>query len=89
MKTVRILVTGRVQGVFFRKHTQEEALRLGLTGFVMNLPDGRVLIEAAGTTEAIEALISWSRQGPSRAEVTNIQVEEIEGTDVPTFVIRR
>ena len=89
MRAVRILVTGRVQGVFFRKSTLDQALRLGLKGYVMNLPDGRVLVEAGGEPAAIEALISWCRQGPPGARVQNIQVDETEAPDVPTFVIKR
>ena len=89
MRAVRILVTGRVQGVFFRKSTLDQALRLGLKGYVMNLPDGRVLVEAGGEPAAIEALISWCRQGPPGARVQNIQVNETEAPDVPTFVIKR
>jgi acylphosphatase len=89
MRSVRILVTGRVQGVFFRKSTLDQALRLGLKGYVMNLPDGRVLVEAVGEPAAIEALISWCRQGPPGARVQNIQVDETEAPDVPTFVIKR
>jgi acylphosphatase len=89
MRAVRILVTGRVQGVFFRKSTLDQALRLGLKGYVMNLPDGRVLVEAGGEPAAIEALISWCRQGPPGARVQNIEVDETEAPDVPTFVIKR
>lgn len=89
MRSVRILVTGRVQGVFFRKSTLDQALRLGLKGYVMNLPDGRVLVEAGGEPAAIEVLISWCRQGPTGARVQNIQVNETEAPDVPTFVIKR
>jgi acylphosphatase len=89
MRSVRILVTGRVQGVFFRKSTLDQALRLGLKGYVMNLPDGRVLVEAGGEPAAIEALISWCRQGPPGARVQNIEVDETEAPDVPTFVIKR
>jgi acylphosphatase len=89
MRSVRILVTGRVQGVFFRKSTLDQALRLGLKGYLMNLPDGRVLVEAGGEPAAIEALISWCRQGPPGARVQNIQVDETEAPDVPTFVIKR
>ncbi|MBI3596717.1 MAG: acylphosphatase [Nitrospirae bacterium] len=69
-----ILVSGRVQGVYYRAFTQEAALRLGLTGFCRNLPDGRVEVVAEGDREVIETLIDQLRIGPPRARVEDIQV---------------
>ena len=70
----RIVVSGRVQGVFFRASTREEAARLGLGGWVRNLPDGRVEIVAEGSRERLDALLEWCRHGPSYARVEQVDV---------------
>ena len=77
MKRVRAIVTGRVQGVWFRARTQDEARRVGVTGYVRNLPDGTVEIVAQGGEGAVNALISWARQGPPMANVISVQVTEV------------
>lgn len=69
----RCLVSGRVQGVWFRASTRDEALRLGLTGYAKNLPDGRVEVLACGPAEALDALGRWLHQGPPLAEVTAVE----------------
>jgi acylphosphatase len=69
-----ILVSGRVQGVYYRAFAQEAALRLGLTGFCRNLPDGSVEVVAEGDREVIEILIDQLQIGPPRAKVEAIQV---------------
>lgn len=76
MMTRRYLVEGRVQGVFFRASTQAEALRLGLLGWVRNLPDGRVEVLAAGTPDAQQALAEWLALGPPLARVTRVTVHD-------------
>jgi len=63
MKRVHGYLRGRVQGVWFRSSTREEALRLGLTGWVRNLPDGRVEFVAEGDEAALEDLVAWCRRG--------------------------
>ncbi|MDP2305608.1 MAG: acylphosphatase [Pseudomonadota bacterium] len=73
MERLRLVVTGRVQGVAFRAHTQAEAARLGLVGWVRNLPDGTVELAAEGPREALEALLAWARTGPSMARVTGVE----------------
>lgn len=66
-------VTGRVQGVSFRYYTVQQALSLGLTGWVMNLPDGRsVEVTAEGPRADLQALLDWLHHGPSGARVTNL-----------------
>jgi acylphosphatase len=74
MVSAEIYVRGRVQGVYYRGFAQEAALRLGLTGFCRNLPDGRVEVIAEGDRDVIETLIEQLRQGPSRARVEDLQI---------------
>jgi acylphosphatase len=73
---VRCIVAGRVQGVYYRAATVEEAARLGLDGWVKNLPDGRVEVVAAGEPAAIAALVRWLWQGPPAARVAAVHIEE-------------
>ena len=78
MSCRRCLVEGRVQGVFFRASTREQAVRLGLNGYARNLPDGRVEVVACGNDDSVAALCDWLRRGPPHA-----QVEHCECTSVP------
>ena len=78
MKTVRIIVTGRVQGVGFRYFTVRCANDLGLCGWVRNLPDGSVETAIQGQGEKIEEMIGLLRQGPGAANVSGLEIEEIE-----------
>jgi len=71
---VRLVVSGWVQGVFYRHETQMTASRLGLTGWVRNRMDGSVEIVAEGPKEKLEELIGWSWQGPPSARVQNVDV---------------
>lgn len=71
-----ITVTGNVQGVFYRAGAQERALALGLAGEARNVPDGSVQIEVEGPVDRLERFRTWCAQGPSRAEVTGITVDE-------------
>ena len=75
---VRMVVRGRVQGVFFRAATAQEARALGLDGWVRNLPDGAVEIRAEGTRRNLEMLLAWAHQGPPAAHVTDVEVEWVE-----------
>lgn len=77
---VNLLVSGKVQGVFFRQSTLQEAQRLGLLGFVQNLPDGSVEIEAEGEREAIDALVRWARVGPPQARVDAVRERSLTPT---------
>ena len=71
----RCLVAGRVQGVFFRASTREQALGLGLTGYARNLPDGRVEVMACGPLPALARLRDWLQEGPPLARVTSLHCE--------------
>lgn len=72
----RFLVSGKVQGVFFRASTARVADELGVRGHARNLPDGRVEVLAVGSATALESLASWLRRGPPRATVTEVVAEE-------------
>lgn len=88
MRTVRILVSGRVQGVGFRAFAVREATRLGLDGRVRNLPDGRVEAVAQGGEDAVAQFVGALRRGPVAARVDEVAVEETEATVPPGFVQR-
>ena len=86
----RIVVSGRVQGVGFRFSTRYTAERLGITGWVRNLPDGRVEVHLQGEARAMGEMVDWLRWGPAGAEVTSL--EEAPATAEPGlegFVVRR
>jgi acylphosphatase len=89
--TVRFLVAGRVQGVFYRASTQSQAQVLGLAGWARNLPDGRVEVLARGLRDQVEVLERWLRQGPPLAHVESVLREEVaDAADCPQpFAIRR
>ncbi len=72
---VRLLVEGRVQGVWFRESTRRMATSLGVNGWVRNLPDGRVEAVAEGPEEQVNKLIEWCHKGPPAAKVTAVHVE--------------
>ena len=72
---IRLIVKGRVQGVYFRASTVQQARHLGLTGWVMNHDDGSVELLAEGRSESIEELIAWCRQGPPGARVDEVDVQ--------------
>ncbi len=76
-----LIVLGRVQGVFYRASTLEQAQQLGLVGWVMNLPDGSVEITVEGRRYAIEDLIAWCRQGPPASEVSEVIVRWEDPTE--------
>ncbi len=71
-----VWVSGRVQGVFFRQFTLEQARKLGVVGFVRNLPDGRVEAVLEGPEERVQQLVDLMRQGPPMARVVHLEVQE-------------
>ena len=75
MPCFKCIVSGRVQGVFFRASTREQALSLGLGGQVKNLSDGRVVVTACGSQDALDAMLEWLWQGPPQAAVSDVQCE--------------
>lgn len=78
MRRVHLTASGRVQGVFFRASTREEARRLGLTGWVSNTPSGQVEAEAQGSEEAVEQFVAFCRRGPGQSVVHDLLVEDCE-----------
>ena len=75
---IAIRVHGKVHGVFFRASTKDKAQELGLTGFVQNEPDGTVYIEAEGEPDALKQLEQWAHEGPSRAQVERVEVQQLD-----------
>lgn len=78
--TRRLVIHGRVQGVFFRESMRLEAERLGVAGWVCNRRDGAVEAVVHGPAEAVERLTQWARRGPADAVVSSVDVSPAEGT---------
>ncbi len=68
------IISGRVQGVFFRMETKRAADRFGVSGWVRNLKDGSVSAVFEGEQDRVDAILDWCRQGPPRADVTDVAV---------------
>jgi acylphosphatase len=86
---LKLVISGRVQGVCYRWFTRDTAVDLGLTGWVRNLPDGTVEAVVEGERDKLEQLLGWCRRGPDLARVTDIQAEWEEGTgEFQDFSIR-
>lgn len=91
MKRVRahIFISGRIQGIGFRLEMRYRVRKLGLYGFVKNLPDGRVEAVLEGEKEKVEKLIEWAKRGPFLAKVENLEVDWQEyQEEFNNFVIR-
>jgi acylphosphatase len=87
---VHLLVSGLVQGVFYRQSTVDAARRLGVAGWVRNLPDGRVEALAEGDRAALEGLVAFCRRGPPAARVDDVQATwSAFGGDLGAFAARR
>lgn len=88
-KTLHCIVTGRVQGVWFRGFTQDSARSLGLVGWVRNLPDGRVEAQAQGDKDSLAAFRDKLQQGPPQAMVESVDCHETEEESFSDFSIVR
>jgi acylphosphatase len=88
MPSVRFLVSGRVQGVFFRASTRDEAVELGIAGSAKNLDDGRVEVFATGSDAALAALETWLEHGPPSARVDRVDRESVADCAHHGFVTR-
>jgi acylphosphatase len=84
----RVLLTGRVQGVWFSESCREVAGRLGVAGSVRNRADGAVEVIAEGPPQEVQALVAWCRQGPRAAEVTGVEVTEERPEGLVGFRVR-
>ena len=81
----RCVVSGRVQGVFYRAFARERAQQLGLTGYARNLPDGRVEVLACGDPEAVGELREWLREGSPEARVSSVACEVADYQELAGF----
>ncbi|MGH8477637.1 MAG: acylphosphatase [Methylococcales bacterium] len=87
-KCIHILVSGLVQGVYFRANTRQRALELQVRGLVRNLRDARLEIVARGSEYSLERFVEWCRQGPEHARVDTLEIEDWQGPcDFETFSI--
>lgn len=89
MKHISIIVTGEVQGVFFRASAKEIAEQLNIKGFAQNRPDGSVYLEAEGEAENLKRFVDWCSIGPPRSHVSGVTVQEGELKKYEQFVIKR
>ena len=89
MPSYRLVITGKVQGVFYRQSAFEHAQQMDIKGWVKNRPDGAVEATITGSEEAVRAFINWCRQGPPQAIVGDIEVVPIEETTFDNFSILR
>ena len=83
----RCLVSGHVQGVYFRASTRERAQALGVTGYARNLRDGRVEVLACGSIDAVTALCDWLSEGPPGARVSGVRCETYAADAPPSFQV--
>ena len=88
-ETVRVRVTGRVQGVAYRAWTRDEAHRLGLSGWVRNEPDGAVTALLSGPPTVVERMLAAMREGPPAAAVADVATEPSDERPPTDFAIRR
>lgn len=87
-KTIRCIVTGKVQGVWYRASTQDKANELQITGYAKNLADGGVEVIASGDLEKLEDLYKWLHQGPRLAKVTQVSREELTYQEFDRFAVK-
>jgi acylphosphatase len=78
-KTLRLVIHGRVQGVFFRDSMRSEAQYLAVSGWVRNRSDGTVEALVQGEPDAVDALVRWAHRGPERARVEQVEIEQGDG----------
>jgi len=86
-KSVRLYITGTVQGVFFRAFVKENAERLNVKGFVRNLEDGRIEIFIEGDSEKVNKMIEFCKKGPRHSQIRNVQEKRERFQDFKTFKI--
>lgn len=88
MTTYHLIITGKVQGVYYRASAKEIALRLGIAGWVKNTPEGNVEAMACGEEHDLELFTEWCKKGPDNADVDEVIVTEMPGIGFEIFEIR-
>lgn len=88
MPAIRLIVTGKVQGVFYRAESRKKAMELGLAGWVRNRDDGSVEVHAEGPQETLEQLMTWCRRGPAMANVQEMSATPMPSEGRTSFDIR-
>ena len=89
LQTVSLIISGKVQGVYYRQSARLKAIETGITGTVMNLPDGSVQAIITGTSGQIHRMTDWCHKGPSGAVVTGVVVKELPLQTFTDFTITR
>ena len=89
MKTIRLTIKGKVQGVFYRATAKDIADALGIKGWVRNLPDDNVEIRATASEESLQKFMNWCKQGPPKAKVDEVIIEELDLQEFNDFRINR
>jgi len=89
MKTIRLTIKGKVQGVFYRATAKDIAVELGIKGWIRNLPDRNVEITATAPGDTLQKFIDWCKQGPPKARVDEVIVEELSTVEFNGFRIIR
>jgi acylphosphatase len=87
MRTVKIFISGSVQGVFFRKFIEEKARKLMLKGFVRNSDDGRVEVVVEGNDSFVNGMIDVCKEGPAQAQISGVEVQELKHHGFDEFKI--
>ncbi|HET9747149.1 MAG TPA: acylphosphatase [Chitinophagaceae bacterium] len=89
MKTVRLIIKGKVQGVFYRATAKDVADLIGVKGWVKNLPNDDVEIMATAAEDVLQKFIAWCKEGPPKARVDDVAVEELSPEEFKGFKIMR
>ena len=89
VKTLRLFISGTVQGVMFRKYIEDEANKIGVRGFVRNMDDGRVEAIIEGVDEKVNVMLDICRKGTAHSQVREVQVQEIKNQGFVGFKIMR
>lgn len=87
---IRVVISGIVQGVGFRRRTREAALSLGIDGWIANRPDGKVEAVFQGSLSAVDEMIQWIRKGTSGAKIDGLEIHRLDvDTEIREFIILR
>jgi len=89
MKTLKVFISGAVQGVFFRQFIKDQADEIGIKGYVRNLEDGRVEAAIEGKEKDIEKMLSVCRKGAPHSQVKELEIEELKNQGFKEFKVLR